>query len=128
MSNWFERVRGCIVAHCRMNTRGDTEYRRANAHNDRISDQLRHLLDVWFRRGDIAVELDRQKAGTHFGVMSWHCLLAGYGSFPAPAPNQPGNHKGDRYHELGIHDFLSRCAVNFGPLAACLAAPPGAAS
>jgi hypothetical protein len=55
--------------------------------------------------------------------MSWHCLLAGYGSFPELAPNQPGNHKGDRYHELGLQDFLRRCAMNFKPLEECLPPP-----
>jgi hypothetical protein len=128
MSNWFERVRDYIVAHYRMNTRGDTEYWRANAANDKLSDSLRQLLAVWFGRGDLAAELERQKAGTHFGVMSWHCLLAGYGSFPELAPNQPGNHKGDRYHELGLRDFLRRCAMNFKPLEECLPPSPSSES
>jgi hypothetical protein len=126
MSNWFERVRDYIVAHYRMNSRGDTEYWRANASNEKLSGHLRQLLEVWFRRGDLAAELERQNAGIHFGVMSWHCLLAGYGSFPELAPNQPGNHKGDRYHELGLRDFLHRCALNFKPLDECL--PAGAAT
>jgi hypothetical protein len=86
-SNWFERVRDYIVAHYQMNS-----------------------------RGDLAAELERQNAGIHFGVMSWHRLLAGYGSLPELAPNQPGNHKGDRYHELELRDFLHRCALNFKPL------------
>ena len=37
-----------------------------------------------------------------------------------PQPNQPGNHKGDRYHELGLRDFLRRCAMNFKSLEDCL--------
>jgi len=125
MTNWFERVRDYIVAHYRMNTRGDTDYWLANAHNEQLSSSLRQLLDVWLRRGDLAAELERQKVVTHFGVMSWHCLLAGYGAFPDLAPNQPGHHQGDRHHELGLGEFLRRCAMNFRSLDECLAAVSG---
>mgnify|MGYP001083819663 FL=1 len=72
-----------------------------------------------------AAELERQKSTTHFGVTSWHCLLAGYGAFPELAPGQPGNHKGDRHHELGLGEFLRRCAMNFRSLEECLAAVGG---
>lgn len=107
----FERVRDYIVAHYKLNTRNDSEYWKANRENKHFSDSLFHILDVWFRRGDIAQEIQRQKLTTHFDTVSWNCLLAGYGAFPDLEPNQPGT--GDLYKEQKIQSFLSGCALNF---------------
>ena len=107
----FERVRDYIVTHYKLNTRDDTDYWRANRENMELSDSLRHILDVWYRRGDLAKEIHRQKIESHFTATSWHCLLAGYGAFPPLAADQPGH--GDLYDEHGIADFLRRCSLNF---------------
>ena len=125
MDNRFERVRDYIVAHYKVNSRKDSEYWLENARNDRLSDSLRRVLDAWFRPKDMAAELERLNIESHFGVMSWHCLLAGYGVFPPLAPNQPGHRRGDRHLELGLEQFLSRCAMNFRDLDECLAAGSG---
>ena len=115
--NWkidqrFERVRDYIVAHYKLNTREDTDYWKANRENMDLSDSLRHILDVWYRRGDLTNEIQRQKIESHFGTLSWHCLLAGYGAFPPLAPDQP--HKGDLYEDQEVAGFLAGCALNFG--------------
>jgi hypothetical protein len=81
ISERIERVRDYIVAHYKLTTRADTDYWRANAANMNLSLPLRQILDVWFRRGDLAAELARQDSPSHFGAVSWHCLLAGYGAF-----------------------------------------------
>lgn len=107
----FERVRDYIVAHYKLNTREDTDYWIANRDNMELSDSLRHILDVWYRRGDLAEEIERQKLESHFTSASWHCLLSGYGAFPPLAKDQPG--KGDLYEERGIKRFLDRCAMNY---------------
>ncbi|MEO0974639.1 MAG: tryptophan halogenase family protein, partial [Pseudomonadota bacterium] len=86
----FERVRDYIVAHYKLNTRDDSAYWRANRDNMVLSDSLRHLLDVWYRRQDLSQEIQRQRLESHFGTLSWHCLLSGYGAYPALAPEQPG--------------------------------------
>ncbi|MGI9202836.1 MAG: tryptophan halogenase family protein, partial [Woeseiaceae bacterium] len=91
----FERVRDYIVAHYKLNTRDDSEYWRANRENMELSDSLRHILDVWYRRGDLSQEIRRQDIESHFGNLSWHCLLSGYGAFPPLATEQPD--KGDLY-------------------------------
>ena len=111
VSERFERVRDYIVAHYKLNTRDDTEYWRSNRENMELSDSLRRILDAWYRREDLAQEIQRQKIESHFTSTSWHCLLAGYGAFPALADNQPG--KGDLYEENGIAEFLRRCSLNF---------------
>jgi len=111
MAERFERVRDYIVAHYKLNTRDDSDYWRANRDNNHLSDSLRHILDIWYKREDLCKEIERQNLTSHFDSMSWHCLLAGYGVFPPLADNQPS--KGDLYQEKSIHQFLQGCALNF---------------
>lgn len=107
----FERVRDYIVAHYKLNTRNDSEYWKANRDNMELSGSLRHILDVWYRRGDLGAEIQRQNIESHFGTLSWHCLLSGYGAFPPLAPNQPN--KGDLYKDNDVQRLLEGCALNF---------------
>jgi hypothetical protein len=107
----FDSVRDYIVAHYKLNTRNDSDYWRANRDNNNLSDSLLQLLDTWFTNGDVAQEIKTQNAHSHFGNASWHCLLAGYGTFPQLAANQPGT--GDQFHEHQLHRFLHGCLLNF---------------
>ena len=107
----FERVRDYIVAHYKLNTRDDTDYWKANRDNMELSQSLRQILDVWYRREDLGKEIDRQNLESHFTSASWHCLLSGYGAYPPLADSQPG--RGDLYEEQGVRKFLARCALNF---------------
>ncbi|MBL4765881.1 MAG: tryptophan 7-halogenase [Colwellia sp.] len=107
----FDRVRDYIVAHYKLNTKDDSEYWRANRENPHLSDSLIQLLDVWYKREDLATEIERQQLSDHFDSVSWHCLLAGYGAFPPLAANQPGT--GDLYKDKNINDFLNGCSLNF---------------
>jgi hypothetical protein len=107
----IEGVRDYIVAHYKLNTRTDTEYWRANAANMALPEPLLHILDRWFRRGDVAEELARQGQRSHFGTLSWHCLLAGYGAFPpvTEAPRADMDFHADRQ----VAAFLAGCSLNF---------------
>ncbi|MEM8982589.1 MAG: tryptophan halogenase family protein [Pseudomonadota bacterium] len=107
----FDGVRDYIVAHYKLNSRDDSEYWRANRDNDILSDSLRHLLDVWYRCEDLSAEIARQRLVSHFDTRSWHCLLAGYGIFPALADEQPG--RGDLYVERDVARYQRGCAMNF---------------
>ncbi|MEL7536685.1 MAG: tryptophan halogenase family protein [Pseudomonadota bacterium] len=118
----FERVRDYIVAHYKLNTRSDSEYWVAARDNNALSDSLRHMFDVWYRREDLSVEIQRQQLKSHFDTRSWHCLLAGYGTFPALAENQPN--RGDLFVDKGVENFLAGCALNFESHAATLRAQP----
>lgn len=113
----FARVRDYIVAHYKLNTRNDSDYWRANRDNMNLSESLLQILDVWYRCGDLEQEIDRQQLSSHFGVASWHCLLAGYGAFPALAPNQPNkitqSGTGDHYQEQKVAQQLQSWALNF---------------
>lgn len=106
-----ERVRDYIVAHYKLNTRDGTDYWRENRANEVLSDPLLHVLDVWFRRGDLAARLDEMEGLSHFQSLSWHCLLAGYGAFPPLAAEQRGDV--DFYRDRDIARFLTGCAMNF---------------
>lgn len=107
----FERVRDYIVAHYKLNTRSDSEYWLANRDNVHLSNSLGAVLQAWFDREDIVTEVHRTQGESHFGAISWHCLLAGYGAFPPVAAEQPG--AGDLYLEGSIEAFLAACAMNF---------------
>lgn len=106
----FESVRDYIVAHYKLNTRDDTEYWRANRHNDHLSPQLRQIIRTWSNIGDLSKEL-RQLEHSHFNNLSWHCLLAGYGTFPPLAETQRKDI--DFYKSQKIEHFLSGCSLNF---------------
>lgn len=107
----FERVRDYIVAHYKLNTRGDSQYWIDNRNNDNVSPTLDKLLMAWFKREDLGAEIQRLGIGDHFNNTSWHCLLAGYGAFPPLAANQPG--RGDLYIEQHVEKFLAGCSLNF---------------
>lgn len=113
----FSRVRDYIVAHYKLNTRNDSDYWRANRNNMNLSESLLQLLDVWYRCGDLEQEINRQALSSHFGVASWHCLLAGYGAFPPLAANQPKvaelREQADHYYEQKIAQQLKSWAMNF---------------
>ena len=109
----FERVRDYIVAHYKLNTRNDSDYWEDNRNNNHLSEPLLQLLDVWFRKGDLSQEINRQKLASHFGTTSWHCLLAGYGTFPPLSSNQPGT--GCQFAERQLASFFSGCILNFMP-------------
>jgi len=109
----YEGVRDYIVCHYRVNRRTDTDYWRDNARHDHLSDSLKAILTCWFMGQDLAVEIDRQAIAQYYSAASWHCLLAGYGTFPDPAAR--------RFDMAVIDDFVERCGRNFRDHKAMLA-------
>ncbi len=107
----FEGVRDYIVAHYKLNTRTDSDYWSANRDNVNLSNSLTQLLNVWYDRGDLIEEIERQNIGSHFDAVSWSCLLSGYGAYPKLETNQPS--KGDLYLEQNIQKIISGCSSNF---------------
>lgn len=109
----FDGVRDYIVCHYRMNRRTDTEFWRANAGHDNLSDSLKAILTTWFTGKDLSEEVERQHIADIYPPLSWHCLLAGYGQFPDPAKLRADANASARIDRAGIADFLDRCALNF---------------
>lgn len=118
----FEGVRDYIVCHYRASARGDTPYWQDNATNEALSESLRAILGCWLRREDVTVELQRRGLEQYYTTLSWHCLLAGYGVFPAAGELQPDHAGGARQVQRRTRDFLSRCALNFAPTSVQLGA------
>ena len=116
ISERFERVRDYIVAHYKLNSRDDSDYWRANRANTELSDSLLQILDCWYRRHDLDQEIKRQQLSSHFGTSSWHCLLSGYGVYPAlvaATALQPA--RPDPFKDLQLEAFFSACLLNFMP-------------
>jgi len=77
----FNGVRDYIVCHYKMNTRTGSQYWIDNRENNNISTQLADVIDTWRAKKDIASVLEKHKMTQYYPVISWYCLLAGYGSF-----------------------------------------------
>jgi tryptophan 6-halogenase len=118
----YEGVRDYIVAHYRFNSRTDSDYWRANAAQQNLSDSLKGLMTAWFRGEDLAEEIARQGIAKYYAPLSWHCLMAGYGAFPDEAklrPPEPGLPLADM---AKVEAFVGGCAANFPQHDAALAA------
>lgn len=115
----FEGVRDYIVCHYRVNQRSDTPYWRDNAANDRLSDNLKSMLTAWFTGKDISDEVERLDIARYYAPISWHCLLAGYGTFPEQAPQDVGPRAAAQMAR--VDDFVRRAALNFEDHKAVLA-------
>ena len=109
----FEGIRDYIVCHYRVNQRSDTPYWIENAKNDKLSDSLQRILQCWISNGDLTREVANQDISKYYSSMSWHCLLAGYGSFPREEKLQPAPADVNRFDLATIKDFVRRCALNF---------------
>lgn len=106
----YEGIRDYIVCHYRVNRRTDTPYWRDNAGNAALSDSLKAIMTCWFTGGDLVAEIARQNIAGYYSPISWHCLLAGYGTFPEDARMRPVPGS-DRM--AAIDDFIMRCGMNF---------------
>jgi tryptophan 6-halogenase len=113
VNDHFEGTRDYIVTHYKTNTRGDTEYWRANAQNPNISDSLKELYAIWMSGRSIAPDVGRQALGKGYPIFSWYCILSGMGVFPAKEKLRPANGRDSRYNMDEIDNLLARSATNF---------------
>lgn len=111
MARRVEGIRDYIVCHYRVSQRNDSDYWRAAGSNEALSDSLRRVLECWFHGENLSQEITRQGIGDYYPSMSWHCLLAGYGTFPDEVV--PATLQQNRYDLNVIDDFVGRCALNF---------------
>lgn len=109
----YDSIRDYIVAHYRMNQRGSSAFWRDNAANHALSDNLKAMMTAWFTHKDIAAASAEAYSVPAYAAMSWHCLFAGYGTFP-PAEKlrdlPPGVAAAPVEDVAGI---LAACASNF---------------
>jgi tryptophan 6-halogenase len=109
----YDGIRDYIVAHYRMNQRSDGDYWRDNASNNVLSDNLKAIMTAWFTGADLAQEIARLDIGKYYSSLSWHCLLAGYGTFP-PDQKLTASTDGLALADMAkIDSFIAGCAMNF---------------
>jgi len=116
----FEGIRDYIVCHYKVNSREDDpskvhHYWRDCAANNNLSTSLRSLLKVWRAGDDISLEIERQGIGRYYPVISWHCLLSGYGVFPNTERLINDDSRSQRFNMDEVIEFNRSCALNFKP-------------
>ncbi len=113
--------RDFLMAHYKSNSRNDTDYWRANAANDALSEPLRRLLRTWLSSRPIAPGIENGTFGTGRDTLSWYCLLAGVGLFPEVRQRGSNEAGADL---AGIDDLIRRSTPNFPDHRAWLRAIP----
>ena len=113
----YDGVRDYIVAHYRLNQRHDdpTGYWAEARAIQGLSHDLKALMSAWFTGTDMNAVIDDAGIAQYYSAISWHCLMAGYGTFPEDARLVAPGPDIDRIDMARIDDFLSRCALNFPP-------------
>ena len=111
----FDAVRDYIVAHYVVNSRHDTQYWQDNANNSNVSQSLFDVISTWTSGKDLTEELKRQQIENFYPTMSWHCLLAGYGIYPAKEGLQLRNAEAHAAKLGEVREFIRRCALNYTP-------------
>ena len=109
----FEGTRDYIVTHYKTNSRGDTEYWRANAANLEISEPLKRLYNLWMSGNNIASAVDKQVFGRVYPLFSWYCIMAGMGIFPDAADLRQPTEQEQKFRLAQIDNLIERSACNF---------------
>jgi tryptophan 6-halogenase len=109
----FEGTRDYIVTHYKTNSRTDTDYWRANAANLRLSEPLKHLLNLWMSGKGIAPPVRQQVIGKGYPVFSWYSIMAGMGIFPDRAALHAPKAAENAYRLTEIDNLLDRSELNY---------------
>jgi tryptophan 6-halogenase len=109
----IDGIRDYIVAHYKMNQRSSSDYWRDNAANQLLSDSLKGVMTSWYTGGDLVAEINAQDIGKYYAPLSWHCLLGGYGTYPADIKMRAAETGLDVIDMTEIDDFMARCTRNF---------------
>ena len=110
----YDGIRDYIVAHYRLNQRTDSDYWRDNARNQFLSDDLKTIMTTWFTGADMAAQIQELGISRYYSSLSWHCLMAGYGTFPSDHKMTAPEPELAIANMVEIDAFISGCAQNFG--------------
>lgn len=113
----YEGIRDYIVGHYRLNQRSDAGYWRANAANTEFSDSFRAMMSAWFSQADMAEALAATYREPAYSLTSWHCLFAGYGTFPAPTKMRALPEGFTGADMIALDQMVAACAANFSTAA-----------
>ncbi len=109
----IEGIRDYIVCHYRLNQRSDSQYWRDNAANQNLSDTVKAMMTSWFRGEDLNQRIAELGIGNYYASLSWHCLFAGYGTFPDDQKITPPGDDIQIFDMAEMDDFIRRCGLNF---------------
>ena len=109
----FDDTRDYIVCHYKMNQRNDSLYWRDNAANNKISDNLKKILHLWYNSQDFAADIVKYQLWGSYQPKSWACLLAGHGIFPKMNMDPSIDYSAYQQEQNGLNDFIRRCGLNF---------------
>ena len=109
----YEGIRDYIVAHYRLSKRTDSPYWRENAANDALSPALKAMMTAWFTHKDMGEALAATYREPPYAPMSWHALMAGYGTFPPPEKMQPAPEGTPVADLAAAREILEASARNF---------------
>ena len=112
----FDGVRDYIVLHYKTNSRSDSQYWIDNRENQKISNNLRAMIECWYAIEDTQAALTRLNIGSYYSQRSWTCLLAGVGVFPKQANLvSPDEEKAGKAMEdlKYVDDFIKGSSMNF---------------
>ncbi len=109
----YDGIRDYIVCHYKVNQRQDTDYWRQTAHNQQLSTSLKSIISCWFKCQDLTHEINEQNISGYYTSLSWHCLLAGYGTFPDDSKISPPGTDIQMVDMAEMSTFLHGCALNF---------------
>lgn len=112
----IDAVRDYIVAHYRLNQRTDTEYWRENAANQNLPDGLKSMMTAWFTHQNVGAANEQAYRIRAYSAASWHCLMAGYGTFPAQEKMQAPPDTLRAADMEQVEQILSASAKNFTTL------------
>lgn len=112
----YEGIRDYIVGHYRLNQRSDTPYWRDNAANQHLSDGLKAMMTAWFTHADISEANQQMYNSDYYSAISWHCLFAGYGTFPPGDRMRPLPDGAQAASLDEARAMLNACAMNFKAL------------
>jgi hypothetical protein len=112
----YEGIRDYLVCHYRTAQRRDTDYWRDATSNNNLSDDVKRVINTWFRAEDLEQEVMRLDIQRFYTPMSWHCMLAGYGNFPGPELLKPPGPDIVKFDMADVDRFVGGCAMNFPPL------------
>ncbi|WP_347718540.1 tryptophan halogenase family protein [Sphingomonas sp.] len=109
----YEGIRDYLVCHYRAANRADTDYWRDATGHDHLSDSLKGLFSAWFTGANVEEEVARQGIDDIYTAISWHCLLGGYGNYPATL--QPATGAAAQVDIDRVDKFVTGCASNYSP-------------
>lgn len=121
LNDRYDGIRDYIVAHYRMNQRTDTDYWRDNALNGNLSDNLKAVMTAWYSGSDLNEVIQNLNIAQFYTSLSWHCLLAGYGTFPADEKLVASTDGLPLADMDDIDRYISGCLQNFPSHRATLA-------